>query len=502
MLAVLTLLALLLRVSSLSRGLYNDEAYSLALAQRGFAQMFALFGYEPNGTPYSIVLWPLIRIFGSGEALLRLPAVLAATASVPALWWAARRFTTPAGALLAAALLAISPMAVWYGGDARSYSFVVLATCLSIGTLARAVGGHSTRWMWAGYAAAMVALAYSEIFAVPLLLAAQVPIVYRHGGATARRWLRWLAVVLACCAPLLLAAAIARERRDALYWLTRPNREIFELAVQEFTAGFSGLSTVRWATLTAGAALLVAAAAASRRTDGERSCHSRIGTSALAVALCWSLLPGVLLVAISFAVPVFWPRYAILSLPGLCLLLALAVVRLWQSRRGVAASVLCVAVLVTAAAIADLRQRTAVQEGWPPIAAWLQRERTLNQPVIVDNASVLPVLGYYYARFRAGDGDLVVQEWHDRPLPRGFVGMRDRGGFGTVADGPPSVEGLTALARRGGGTVWLVVAEVVSRLQGNPADGVAVAWARTHCRVQLRTAVEVSAVRVSGCVAR
>ena len=499
MLGALTLLALLLRVSSLSRGLYNDEAYSLALAQRGFDPMFALFGYEPNGTPYSIVLWPLIRIFGSDEALLRLPAVLAATASVPALWWAARRFTTPAGALLATALLAISPMAVWYGGDARSYSFVVLATCLSIGALARAVGGHSTRWMWAGYAAAMVALAYSEIFAAPLLLVAQVPIVYRHGRAAVRRWLRCLAVVLACCVPLLVAAAIARERRDALYWLTKPNREIFELAAQEFTAGFSGLSTVRWATLAAGAALLVAAAAASRRNYGERS---RIGTSALAVVLCWGLLPGALLVAISFAVPVFWPRYAILSLPGLCLLLALAVVRLWQSRSSVAASVVCVAVLVAAASIADLRQRTAVQEGWPPIAAWLQHERLSNQPVIVDNASVLPVLGYYYPPFRAGDGDLVVPEWHDRPLPRGFVGMKDRGGFGTVADGPPSVEQLTALARRGGGTVWLIVAEVVSRLQGNPAEGVAVAWARAHCRVQLRTAVEVSAVRVSGCVTR
>ena len=61
--------------------------------------MLLLFGYEANGTPYSIVLWPLIRIFGDGATLLRLPAVLGGTASVPALWWAARRFSAPAAAL-------------------------------------------------------------------------------------------------------------------------------------------------------------------------------------------------------------------------------------------------------------------------------------------------------------------------------------------------------------------------------------------------------------------
>src|SRR3981081_4010651 len=113
-LPLITLLALGLRVTSLSRSIFADEAYSLALAQRGFGHMVELFGYEANGTPYPIILWPLIRIFGTSEALLRVPAVIAGTASVPALWWAARRFTGPVGALLAAGLLAISPMAVWY----------------------------------------------------------------------------------------------------------------------------------------------------------------------------------------------------------------------------------------------------------------------------------------------------------------------------------------------------------------------------------------------------
>src|SRR5437764_935401 len=90
-----TLVGLLLRVTSLGHGLFADEAYSLALAQRGFGHMLELFGFEANGMPFPIVLWPLIRIFGTGEAVLRLPSLIAGTASIPALWWAARRFGPP-----------------------------------------------------------------------------------------------------------------------------------------------------------------------------------------------------------------------------------------------------------------------------------------------------------------------------------------------------------------------------------------------------------------------
>ena len=40
-----------------------------------------------------------------------------------------------ATALLAAALLALNPMAVWYSQEARAYAFVVLSACLAFGAL-------------------------------------------------------------------------------------------------------------------------------------------------------------------------------------------------------------------------------------------------------------------------------------------------------------------------------------------------------------------------------
>lgn len=493
MLLALTVLALLLRVTSLSRSLFTDETYSLALAQRGFGHMLALFAYEANGTPYSIVLWPLIRIFGTGVTLLRLPAVIAGTLSVPAMWWAARRFTAPAAALLAAGLLAINPMAVWYGQEARSYAFVVLAACLAFGALPRALDREDGRRAWVGYVAAMSLLAYCEIFAAPLALPAQALIAWRSGRAGFRRWLWSLVAVFVCCMPLLVAAVIARSRRNALYWLPKPDRSLVTLALQEFTAGFSGLTAVRWATLAAAVVLVGGALWILRR---GRTVPAR-GT--LAIALCWGLLPGALLLTVSFVQPVFWPRYVILSLPGLCLALALGAERLWRSWRGVMAAGVCVAIVVVAAGVADAHQRTYLQEDWPPVAAWLHAERAAGQPTIVDNATVLPSLGYYDRSFRAPGGELVVQEWHDRPLPSGFVGFKDRTGYGSVPNGPPSAATFAELARRGHGTVWMIVSEVDDSLQENPTEGAAAAWARSHCRVQVRESVGVWVLHATAC---
>jgi mannosyltransferase len=492
-LVVLAALALALRLSSLSRSLFTDEVYSLALAQRSFGQMLALFGWEANGTPYSIVLWPLIRIFGTGATLLRLPAVLAGTLSVPALWWAARRFTTPAGALLAAGLLAVNPMAVWYSQEARSYAFVVLAACLAFGALPRALDRRDGRRMWILYIAAMTLLAYSEIFAAPLALPAQALIAWRAGRAGVRRWLWSLLAVLVCCVPLVVAAVISRSRRDALYWLPKTDRALVTLALQEFTAGFSGLTAVRWATLLAAVVLVGVAGWMIARA------HSRAGAFPLAIALAWGLVPAAALLVVSFVEPIFWPRYAILSLPGLCLALAVAVERLWHSRLGAVTAAVSVAILVVAAGAADVHQRGYLQENWPPVVAWLRAERAAGEPTIVDNALVLPTLGYYDPSFRAPGGQLIVQEWHDQALPSGFVGFKDRTAYGSVPNGPPSAATFARLARLGHGSLWMVVSEVDLELQEDPRRGAAFAWARSHCHGQVRKDVGVWILHATGC---
>jgi hypothetical protein len=219
----------------------------------------------------------------------------------------------------------------------------------------------------------------------------------------------------------------------------------------------------------------------------------------LAIAAAWGVLGPLLLLAVSFVHPLFWPRYAIGAVPGLCLLAATAAVTVWHGPRGRFVAAGCVAVVIAAALVADIRQRTKLQEDWPPAAAWLRAERVPGAPTVLDNVIALPALGYYDRAFRAPDGDLVVPEWEDAPVPAGVVGFKDRKGYGNVPDGPPSAALLRALAATNRGTVWMVVAEVDKDLQGDPRHGAAVRWARSHCSVTARESVGVWVMRATGC---
>jgi hypothetical protein len=508
-LAVLTLLALGLRLTSLSRSLFNDETFSLALSQRGFGHMISLAGYEANGMAYSILLWPVTRIFGTGIEVLRLPAVVIGTASVPLMYWAARAFARRRGvALLAATLVAVNPMAIWYSQVARSYALVVLGACLAFGALSRALEQPGRRSMWVLYVVGMLLMGYSNLLAPAMVLPAQALMLWTAAdgvGRTerrrelARRWSYALAAALVLSIPLLIAAAIERGRRDPLYWLPKLSRGLVEVAVQEFGGGFSGVKAVGWLTLIVGVALVGAAAVGGRsraRADGAPAAGAEAsGRRGLAVAAAWGALPPALLLAISAAIPVFWPRYAIVALPGLCLLLALAVGVLvdrpgqrWLAAAGVGL-LLCLGVY------ADAKQVDAVQQEWKPLAGWLRAARQPGEPVIVDSVLMLPSIGYYDPSLRSRDGRLVVKEWNDTALPPGVIGFKDPTGYGSIQDGPPPPALVQRLARSGTGTVWLVVGETSGRAFEFPA----VRWAGAHCRVAAMSRTRIEVLRVSSC---
>ncbi len=496
-LAFLTALALALRVTSLSRSLFNDETVSLALSQRSFGHMISLAGYEANGMPYPILLWPLTRIFGTGVTVVRLPAVLAGTASVPLLYWAARGLARGRGvALLAAALLAINPMAIWYSQVARSYAFVVLAACLAFGALARALERPERRAMWWLYAGSMALMAYSDLLAPALALPAQALMVWaasrsmERPRALVRRWAGMLAAVLVLCIPLIVAALIEHSRRDPLYWLPKLDRALLESAVQEFAGGFSGVTAVRWLTLLAGLVLVSGATIGlRRRSAGERH--------AVGIAAAWGLLPPAVLLVVSAGIPVFWPRYAIVALPGVCLLLALAAGQLLGRHAWSWVAAACVGLLLCLGAYADARQVDAVQQDWQPLTGWLRASRLPGQPVVVDNVLMLPSLGYYDPALRAPDGELVVTEWRDTPLPTGIYAFKDPNGYGGAPDGPPTTQLVQRLARAGGGTVWFVFGELSGTYLGPQFP--AVQWAAAHCVLARRRSTGIEVLRASGC---
>jgi hypothetical protein len=124
------------------------------------------------------------------ELALRLPAWLAAVASVVLLGVFVHELGFAAAAPVAALLLALHPWHVRFGADGRGYSFVVLLAVAGAVLLRRAL--RDDRWRhWLGYGASQAALLWTIPIAVyvPLALAAAgaAAIAFERGRAGLRR---------------------------------------------------------------------------------------------------------------------------------------------------------------------------------------------------------------------------------------------------------------------------------------------------------------------------
>src|SRR5262249_7224171 len=88
---------------------------------------------------YYALAWLWSRAFGTGEVGLRSLSALAGTASIAVVYLAARALPLRARpALIAAAIVAVNPVLIWFSQDARAYALAFLLTSLSFLFFARA----------------------------------------------------------------------------------------------------------------------------------------------------------------------------------------------------------------------------------------------------------------------------------------------------------------------------------------------------------------------------
>lgn len=131
---LLVLLGLALRVARLDfQPLWWDEGYSAWFATHAIPDMVRLTAEDIHPPLYYALLHLWTRIMGPGPVSLRLLSVVIGVATIPVIFIAARRILGGRRpALLAAFLLAINPLHVYYSQEVRMYGLVAL---LSAGVL-------------------------------------------------------------------------------------------------------------------------------------------------------------------------------------------------------------------------------------------------------------------------------------------------------------------------------------------------------------------------------
>ncbi len=167
--AVLTALAFALRVREMRGGLYGDELYTLTEVTRN--DLFGLIDELTHGPPgqervednpplYFILAWLSAKV-ADPTAWIRLPSLLAGTATVPAVYLLALRTVGRRAGVVAAGVVALSPFAMFYGSEARPYALLMFCSTLSTLLLLTALDRRRAIW-WAAYGLAVSALIYTH----------------------------------------------------------------------------------------------------------------------------------------------------------------------------------------------------------------------------------------------------------------------------------------------------------------------------------------------------
>ncbi len=127
-------IGLLLRLISLNQSLWLDEGINIMAAKSfslwGILTQYAVADFHPPG--WFAVLWVFGKVFGYSEIALRMPSVLFGVITIYLVYLIGKRLVSKKVGLLAALLLSINPLHIYYSQEARMYSLAALAVSLNM----------------------------------------------------------------------------------------------------------------------------------------------------------------------------------------------------------------------------------------------------------------------------------------------------------------------------------------------------------------------------------
>ncbi len=223
-LAAIVLLGAGLRFATLGLQSYRyDEAVTAirVLHPSLFDTLSTVPNSESSPPLYYAVAWFWSRLFGVGEVGLRSLSALAGTASIVVLYLAASKLTTRRVGLIAAAIVAVNPVLIWFSQDARAYSLVFLLTCLSFYFFARVLRapeegpGRGALVGWGLFSALALATHYFAIFVVAPEAALML---WRLVG---RRQVLIACTCVVAAGALLLPIALHQQSNQHARWIAK-----------------------------------------------------------------------------------------------------------------------------------------------------------------------------------------------------------------------------------------------------------------------------------------
>lgn len=295
-LLLIVVLALAVRFWRLgAQALWFDEFVTTQVVSRPIGDLLSAVAHREGSPPlYFFLAWGWVRLFGDSDLAIRSLSAVVGTATVPVVYaLAACVGGTRRIARLAALLMAVSPMAVWYSQEARAYALLLFLGTLSLLFWARAIkrDARSDLLAWGCVSVAAVATHY---FAVVLVVTEVAWLVVASRG----RWrglLRSLSIAfvpfLLVLTPLFFLALDQRSRNQQAWIDNFPLPLRLAEAARHFALG-PGEPDDRLLIVSALAVVVAGAIVVVRGEDRERRAAAAMAALGLA-GFALPLLVGV-----------------------------------------------------------------------------------------------------------------------------------------------------------------------------------------------------------------
>jgi mannosyltransferase len=431
-LALLVFLAFALYTFRLDyQSLWYDEGFSIYLAGMSLGEITARTASDIHPPFYYYLLHFWVKLFGDSEFSLRYLSSMFGVLTIPLMWATGRRLLGGAAGVLAAALVTLSPLFLWYSQEARMYSLVTFLCLLTTYLLLRIMdGGGRKAVLWAAYVLTSVVAVYAHFYAFFVLaFQALFYLCWWLLWARGRLGRRWPTLVsgLLCQAAVVVAYlpwsgfVLRRYGADVSYWEgTLRIGEVLRKTLITFSTGHSVLEIVAqpiaigYLLILLTALVILAFGAVRMPRPGEAadvpssSLMDRWPRLTLLGLMLYLTLPCLLLVLISYQRAKFHPRYLMLSSPAFFLLIAGGLATLFElaartaGRRRIAALVAGCVLLCYVGATSGYAIYNAyfdiyfLKDDFRSAARFIEENKGENEVVILTSGHLFPVFEYYY----------------------------------------------------------------------------------------------------------
>jgi hypothetical protein len=158
------LLAVALRLPNLTSSLWLDELWATHVMLGSLIEMLHTIEWDFHPPLYALLSFFWIQLFGDSELSVRFPPLVFALGTIGLTYSLARRWFGPGTASLAAVLLTLSPVHIWYSQEARAYSLGMFLVLLLIWSYYQMHEAQAGGWWLLTYGSVALAAVQTDFF--------------------------------------------------------------------------------------------------------------------------------------------------------------------------------------------------------------------------------------------------------------------------------------------------------------------------------------------------